>query len=103
MRERTEELGVLKAMGFTNELVLALVLSESFSIALIGGLAGLGIALLIMARGSPVPSMFPVFFMPQRDIILGIVLAAGLGFVAGIVPAIAAMRLRIAEALRRGA
>lgn len=103
VRERTEELGVLKAMGFTNELVLALVLAESCLIAAVGGLAGLGLALLVTSGGSPVPSMLPVFYLPTHDVALGVGLVFVLGFVAGIVPALQAMRLQIAVALRRHA
>src|SRR5688572_2069884 len=66
VRERTEELGVLKAMGFTNELVLALVLCEACLIAAIGGLAGLGIAWGLLAAGNPVPQLLPVFYVPTR-------------------------------------
>src|SRR5512145_2171522 len=43
VRERTEELGVLKALGFTNGQVLALVLAESCSLSGLGGGLGLGI------------------------------------------------------------
>jgi putative ABC transport system permease protein len=103
VRERTEELGVLKAMGFTNELVLSLVLAESCLIAAFGGLAGLGIAWLMTAGGSPVPAMLPVFYLPWRYIIIGVALVGLLGIVAGIVPAVQAMRLQIAVALRRHA
>lgn len=103
VRERTEELGVLKAMGFTNELVLGLVLAESCLIAGVGGLTGLGLAWLVTAGGSPVPAMLPIFYLPPRNIVVGIGLVAGLGLVAGIFPAVQAMRLRISEALRRGA
>jgi putative ABC transport system permease protein len=103
VRERVEELGVLKAMGFTNELVLTLVLLESCLIAAVGGLAGLGAAWLITAGGSPVPSMLPVFYLPPRYLAIGAALVLALGAVAGIVPALQAMRLRIAEALRRNA
>jgi len=101
VRERTEEFGVLKAMGFTNELALALVLFESCLIAGLGGLAGLGVAWLIAAGGSPVPSMLPVFYLPTRFVVIGVVLVVVLGVVAGILPALQAMRLRIADALRR--
>jgi putative ABC transport system permease protein len=103
VRERTEELGVLKAMGFTNELVLALVLFESCLIAAVGGLAGLGAAWLVTAGGSPVPAMLPVFYLPARYLIIGVALAIALGVVAGILPALQAMRLQIAVALRRHA
>ena len=103
VRERTEELGVLKAMGFTNELVLALVLAESCLIAGVGGFAGLGVAWLVTSRGSPVPAMLPIFYLPPLYLYLGAGLVVGLGLVTGIFPALQAMRLRIAEALRRGA
>lgn len=103
VRERTEELGVLKAMGFSNGIVLALVLAESCVIALLGGLVGLGVAWLIAAGGSPVPDMLPVFFLPPRHLLVGFGLALGLGIVAGIFPAIQAMRLEVAAALRRNA
>jgi len=103
VRERFEELGVLKAMGFTNELVLVLVLFESCLLALIGGLAGLGAAWLFTARGSPVPSMLPVFYLNPRDVWIGVGLVLALGVLAGILPALQAMRLQIAVALRRHA
>jgi putative ABC transport system permease protein len=101
VRERTEELGVLKAMGFTNRLVLVLVLLESLVIAAVGGLAGLGLAWLIISAGSPVPQFLPVFYFPPRDILIGVGMIVVLGIVAGALPAIQAMRLRIAVALRR--
>jgi putative ABC transport system permease protein len=104
VRERTEELGVLKALGFTNERVLALVLGESCLIAAAGGLTGLGaIWLLVTVGGSPVPTMLPVFYLPTRYLIIGAALVGGLGIVAGILPALQAMRLQIAVALRRHA
>ncbi len=103
VRERTEEIGVLKAMGFTNERVLALVLAESCVIAAVGGLAGLGAAWLATAGGSPVPAMLPVFYLPPRSLGIGVGLVFALGVVAGIIPAIQAMRLQIAVALRRHA
>ena len=103
VRERTEELGVLKAMGFTNQLVLVLVLLESCVIAMVGGFAGLGLAWLIISSGNPVPALLPVFYLPPGDVIVGVAIVAALGVIAGAFPAIQAMRLQIAEALRRNA
>jgi putative ABC transport system permease protein len=103
VRERTEELGVLKAMGFTNELVLGLVLGESCVIAAVGGLAGLFAAWLVTVRGSPVPSILPVFYVPHLSLLIGVGLSLTLGVVTGILPALQAMRLQIAVALRRHA
>ena len=94
---------VLKAMGFTNELVLILVMLESCVIACVGGLAGLGLAWLISLGGSPVPEMLPMFFLPIPQLIIGVILVFALGIVAGLVPAIQAMRLQIAHALGRQA
>jgi putative ABC transport system permease protein len=103
VRERTEELGVLKAMGFTNELVLVLVLLESCMIAAVGGFAGLGLGWLIISSGNPVPQLLPIFYLPTRDVLIGFVFVIALGVVAGALPAIQAMRLQIAIALRRNA
>jgi putative ABC transport system permease protein len=47
--------------------------------------------------------MLPALAMPDRDLILGGVLIIALGILTGLIPAIQAMRLQIAVALRRGA
>jgi putative ABC transport system permease protein len=101
VRERIGELGVLKAMGFTNELVLALVLAESCLLTAVGGVAGLGAAWLFTSRGSPVPAMLPVFYLPMHYLFIGLGIVLGLGIIAGILPALQAMRLQIAVALRK--
>lgn len=103
VRERTEELGVLKAMGFTNRLVLALILAESCLIAGVGGLLGLGMVWVFTLGGSPMPGILPLFYFPTDDLVRGVVLVLALGLAAGALPALQAMSLRIAEALRRGA
>jgi putative ABC transport system permease protein len=101
VRERTGELGVLKAIGFTNPQVLALVLSESCLLAVLGGGLGLGVAWLLVARGDPTGGMLPLFSLPTSDVLVGVALSVTLGVVTGIFPALQAMRLRVADALRR--
>lgn len=104
VRERTQELGVLKAVGFSNELVLGVVLGESLLITVLGGLLGLLLGWFMVAglgNSSSIKQFFPIFFIPARDLGIGVGLTLVLGFVAGILPAIQAMRLRLAEALRR--
>jgi putative ABC transport system permease protein len=103
VRERTEELGVLKALGFTNGLVLILVLLESCVLAIAGGGLGLGLAWLIISTKNPVPNLLPIFYLPPRDVLTGVVIIIAVGLIAGAFPAWQAMRLRIAEALRRNA
>lgn len=101
VRERTEELGVLKALGFTNTSVLWLVLAESCFLAVLGGGAGLGLAALLISAGDPTRGALPMFYFPISSLVLGIILVLLLGMVSGILPAVQAMRLRIAEGLRR--
>ncbi len=101
VRERTGELGALKALGFTNAQVLSLVLAESCVLAILGGGLGLGLACLVISRGDPTGGMLPLFFFPALDVLLGAALCLALGLVAGIFPALQAMRLRVADALRR--
>jgi putative ABC transport system permease protein len=101
VRERTGELGVLKAIGFTNGNVLALVLLESCLLAILGGIIGLGLARLIIGRGDPTGGMLPLFAFPTRDLLVGLGFSLALGLVTGFFPALQAMRLRVADALRR--
>lgn len=104
VRERTQELGVLKAVGFTNELVLGVVLGESLVIALLGGLTGLLIGWFMVSglgKLSFMQTYFPLFFIPARDLLRGGLFTIALGLVAGFLPALQAMRLRLADALRR--
>lgn len=102
VRERINELAVLKALGFTDRGVLGLVLGESCLLAAFGGLLGLVIAyLLITVQGDPTGGSFPVFYFPAKDIVLGCVLVLLVGLAAGILPSMQAQRLRIADALRR--
>jgi putative ABC transport system permease protein len=101
VRERTEEIGVLKAIGFPGTLVLFLVLAESCVMALLGGLAGVGLAWGMLAVKNPVAQFFPIFYVPDEALIRGGLMALGLGIVAGALPAFQALRLRTADALRR--
>ena len=101
VRERTGELAVLKAVGFTDTQVLGLVLAESVTIAALGGLTGLGIAGLLVSAGDPTGGWLPLFSFPRRDVALGVGLVLALGLVTGLLPALQARRLRIADALRR--
>lgn len=101
VRERTQELGVLKAVGFSDAQVLGLVLIESMLIAIIGGGIGLGLGWFLVNLGDPTNGALPIFFMPRLSIILGFIFILLLGLVAGIFPALQAMRLNTVEALRR--
>jgi putative ABC transport system permease protein len=101
IRERTNELAVLKTLGFTDRHVLGLVLLESVLLAVVAGLLGLGLAWLIILQGDPTGGLLPAFYLPGRDIVIGIVLIIALGIVAGALPAWRAGQLKIVDALRQ--
>ncbi len=102
IRERTSELAVLKTLGFGDARVLSLVLLESCVLALVGGLSGLGLSwILVTVFGDPTGSFLPAFYLPVRDVVIGVLMVLALGFVTGAVPASQASRLRIVDALRR--
>jgi len=101
VRERTEELGLLKSLGFTHARVLALVLAESCLLAVLAGSIGLATAAALISRGDPTGGILPLFFLPRAALARGVGIALLLGILAGAMPAWQAMRLQIADALRR--
>jgi putative ABC transport system permease protein len=109
--ERTREIGIFKAVGATNSQVMAVFLTESAMIGLIGGLLGLGIAMLAMIPGdiiaagmiaerAAVPYTGSVFVMPLWLAIAGPALGASTAVLAAIAPARRAARIDPVKALR---
>jgi putative ABC transport system permease protein len=102
VRERTSELAVFKAIGFSDRAVLFFVLAESLIIALIGGLAGLLFALVaVPALGRALNGLLPNLVLSPVILALGLVLAIFVGLVSGMLPGFMAMRMRVVSALRR--
>lgn len=100
VRERTNELAVLKTLGFSNYTVLAIVLAESVLLLLIGGVIGLGLAsLIIPAVSAGSGGMLNLPVVGASSWILGVVLMIAIGLLVGALPAIRAMRLNIVDAL----
>jgi putative ABC transport system permease protein len=101
VRERTAELAVLKAVGYSDRFVLGLVLVESLFIAAIGGAVGLLLAKGFTLLGDPTHGILPYFYLPARAMFVGLGAALLVGIASGILPAVGAMRLRVVNALRR--
>jgi putative ABC transport system permease protein len=101
VRERTNELAVLKTLGFADGMILTLVLAESLFITVVGGGLGLAVAWLFVQGGDPTGGLLPIFVLPPKDIAIGVALMILMGLMAGVAPAMGAMRLRITDALRR--
>jgi putative ABC transport system permease protein len=99
VRERTNELAVLKAVGYSDGFVLGLVLAESVLIAAVGGAIGLWLA-RGMAEQDITGGILPMY-LSSGVLAAGVVAALGTGLLAGLLPAVSAMRLSVVDALRR--
>jgi len=102
VRERTSELAVFKAIGYSDVTVLFFVLFEALAIALIGG--GLGILLAVAAipgLAVALNGLLPSIVLAPPMLLFGIAVAIFTGILSGLLPGIGAMRLRVVNALRR--
>lgn len=105
--EKTREIGILKALGSTNNEILILFMIESGLFGFVGGLIGvsLGVIVSIGLGGMGILSMpmmrggMTTLVSPQL-IIIAIVLSTVIGIVSGVMPARAASKLKPVEALR---
>lgn len=107
VRERTQEYGVLRAIGFVPGHLAGLVLGEASAVGLAGGLAGVivCIPLINQALGpfmeDNFTAFFPYFRLQTKDIVFAIVAVALGAAVAAAIPAWRAARLDVIDALRR--
>jgi putative ABC transport system permease protein len=107
VRERTHEYGVLRAIGFSPRYVLGFIVGESVLIALLGGLAGALLTILLINNAlgpmleDNMGAFFPYFRTPMAAIVLAFTGAAVVGLLSGLVPAFGAARRRVTDALRR--
>jgi len=99
VRERTAELAVLKAVGYSDRFVLGLVPAESLLIAALGGAVGLWLASIV--AGMDITSGILPTYLSGAAIAAGGVMALATGVLAGLLPAVSAMRMQIVSALRR--
>ena len=100
VRERTNELAVLKTIGFSSQSVLGMVLAEGVLLLVLGGVLGLaaaGIVVPIVTKLSGGALNLPP--IGASTWVLGLVLMVVIGALVGALPAIRAMRLNIVDAL----
>jgi putative ABC transport system permease protein len=97
VRERTPELAILKTMGFSDNLVTGLVLSESLLLCILAAALGLGAAALIC----PLTAALGVggASLPMTVVAAGFAAAVALALASGLPPARRARRLSIVVAL----
>jgi putative ABC transport system permease protein len=100
-REKTRELGMLKALGFRDGTVGALLVGESVLVCGLGALLGVAIT---KALDAPFQAMMgaslPGFQFDGTTLLFGTGVSLGLGLLAGIAPAVRASRLSVLQALR---
>ena len=100
-RERTNEVGILKTVGFTDFLLFGLVMAEASVIALGGAVIGLGAAkALYRPTGFSAMGFLPGFDVTAGTLALGFGIAVALALASGLVPAVQAARLSAIQALR---
>lgn len=101
VRERTSELGIYKALGFSDTLVLYLVMVESLTIALVGGVLGLLLAKVATpAISKALAGLLPNLILSPETLLVGLLLALLVGIASGLLPGIIAVRIRVVNALR---
>lgn len=96
--ERTQEIGIRKALGATRQVIKQQFLSEAIIICQLGGVLGIILGILIgnilsLIIGSQ-------FIVPWVWVISGVLLCMGVGLIAGYYPAAKAARLDPIESLR---
>jgi putative ABC transport system permease protein len=102
-REQTTDIGILKALGFTDASVFGLLLAQSMFLCLVGG--GLGILIAWSSQGAiaaGIEYMFPGYVIRPETYALAAGISLALGPLAGIIPAISARGVRTVDALRSG-
>ena len=108
VRERQQEIGVLKTLGFSSGLVMSLILAEALLLGLLGGALGLLFASGVIKALPNIPfgvgdvlRQFPGLGLSPKIVSYGLGTALLLGLLAGFIPALLAYRARITEVLRQ--
>jgi putative ABC transport system permease protein len=102
--ERTQEIGMLRAVGMTRGQVVRMILSEAALMGLIGGLMGLvfGVALsrLFLTAMTSMSGYRITYVLPLENILAALVIAFLTSQVAALLPTLRAARIRILEAIQ---
>ena len=100
VKERTNLIGIQKALGAKNKFILFQFLFEAIILSLIGGIVGMFLVWIIALILSSALDF--EFVLSASNMLLGSGLAAFIGLISGIIPAISASKLDPVEAIRSG-
>ncbi len=102
VRERMGEFAVFKTLGFGWGYFVGLILGESLTLTVIGGLLGIAVTFpTASAFGQAVGQFFPIFHVSTETIVMDMAAAALVGIVAAIIPIWRVVQVRIADGLGR--
>lgn len=107
VRERTQEYGVLRAIGFLPKHLMLFVLGEAATVGLLGGALGLVLAYPLVELGmgrfleENMGAFFPFFRIDNATSITAIVLSVALGVISGLIPAYQVSKLEVVASLRK--
>jgi putative ABC transport system permease protein len=102
IRERLNEIAVMKTLGYSSFGVTSMVLAEAILVTAIGGALGLAVSVLFArAIANNLQQFFPVLGVPASTYAIGAILIVVLGALAAVLPCIQAGQLRIVDALRK--
>lgn len=107
VRERTQEYGVLRAIGFLPKHLVLFVLGEAATVGLLGGALGLALAYPLVERGmgrfleENMGGFFPFFRIDNATSVAAIVLSVALGVISGLIPAYQVSKLEVVASLRK--
>jgi len=105
VRERTKEIGIMKAIGAKNSAILLIFLFEAGIVGLVGGIGGTLFGFLLAKGIEMYGQAHPIFYFSASVtpglIIFGLVFSFIIGCVSGVLPARTAARLKPVDALRR--
>jgi len=102
MRERTTEIGVMRALGFTRRRITELLLTESILVAVLGGMLGSFVAYLIpKVFAISIPGAFRLIVVPDSSLLyFGLFISVLIGFSSAFFPVLKSTRIKIADAMR---
>lgn len=98
VKERTNQIGIKKALGAPSAFILIEFLVEAVVLCIIGGIFGLGLVLVVI-KGIAAVADFPMF-LSWENVIIGISVSAVIGILSGLIPAVQAARMDPVEAMR---
>lgn len=104
MRQRIREIGVRRSFGATGSRIFLAVMLESVVATLIAGIVGIIVVVVVLQQPFVVQTLTPGILdvppFPFSAALTGLIAAVGVGAIAGLIPALVAVRVKPIDAIR---